>query len=143
MTHENKDYIEMLRSKGYRVTPQRLIVLDAVCALDGHAMLPQILLTVNAMDDTIDRSTVYRALDVLQEVGLIIESDLVNEGKIYRVAGESNHHHLVCLSCNNVSTISSEELDPLFVQIRDKYDFSVQAEHLVLKGLCKDCQTDK
>ena len=92
MTHEEKDYITILRSNGYRVTPQRLIVLDAVCEYTGHATLADIQATVNDMDSTIDRSTIYRALDVLREVGLIVESEIENVGKIYRVAGESDHH---------------------------------------------------
>ncbi|MBZ0301759.1 MAG: transcriptional repressor, partial [Anaerolineae bacterium] len=73
MTHENSDYIQVLHEKGYRVTPQRLIVLDAVCACQGHATLADIHARVMDMDPTIDRSTIYRALSVLQKVGLIVE----------------------------------------------------------------------
>lgn len=140
MTHENKDYIKALRDKGYRVTPQRLIVLDAVCAHHGHATLADIQASVYEMDPTIDRSTIYRALDVLQEVGLIVEAEIGETGKVYRVAGEADHLHLVCVSCGQVMTISVDDMAPFHKHIRDTYGFDVQSDHLVLKGFCQDCQ---
>lgn len=141
MTHENKDYIKALRDKGYRVTPQRLIVLDAVCAHHGHATLADIQASVYEMDPTIDRSTIYRALDVLQEVGLIVEAEIGETGKVYRVAGEADHLHLVCVSCGQVMTVSVDDMMPFLQHFRDTYGFDVQSDHLVLKGFCQDCRT--
>lgn len=141
MTHETRDYIQALRSRGYRVTPQRLIVLDAVCAFDGHATLADVQASVNNMDPTIDRSTIYRALDVLQEVGLIVESEIGSQGKVYRIAGEPDrHHHLVCLTCGRVLTVSGSVVAPLLRVFRDEYGFEAQADHLVFNGLCSDCR---
>lgn len=139
MTHEEKDYIHILRSNGYRVTPQRLIVLDAVCAHQGHATLADIQAIVNDMDPTIDRSTIYRALDILSEVGLIVESEIATSGKVYRIAGESHHHHLVCRVCGNVLTIDAESIAPFFQHLQDAYGFEVQADHLIFNGVCKKC----
>lgn len=140
MSHENKDYISALRSKGYRVTSQRLIVLDAVCENQGHATIADILVSVNNMDSTIDPSTVYRALDVLRDAELIVESEIEGTGKIYRVAGESEHHHLVCSACGAILTIHQEDVAPLIRQIRDEYGFEIQTDHLVFNGMCKVCQ---
>jgi len=142
MTHENKDYIKALRDRGYRVTPQRLIVLDAVCAHQGHATLANIQASVYEMDPTIDRSTIYRALDVLQEVGLIVEAEIGETGKVYRVAGEADHLHLVCVSCGQVMTVSVDDMAPFLQHFRDTYGFDIQSDHLVLKGFCQACQTD-
>ncbi|GAB4530270.1 MAG: transcriptional repressor [Anaerolineae bacterium] len=141
MTHENKDYVKALHDKGYRVTPQRLIVLDAVCAHKGHATLADIQASVYEMDPTIDRSTIYRALDVLQEVGLIVEAEIGETGKVYRVAGEADHLHLVCVSCGQVMTVSVDGMMPFLQHFRDTYGFDVQSDHLVLKGFCQDCRT--
>ena len=143
MTHENKDTLTALRSKGYRVTPQRLIVLDAVCACGGHATIADIQRSVNYMDDTIDRSTIYRALDVLCDVGLIVESDIDSEGKIYRIAGESTHHHLVCTACGQVQTIPQSAIMPLLKQFQASYQFELATDHLVFHGLCEGCQNAK
>lgn len=143
MTHENKDYIKALRSKGYRVTPQRLIVLDAVCDHHGHATLADIQAAVYEMDPTIDRSTIYRSLDVLQEVGLIVGAEVGDAGKIYRVAGEADHLHLECLSCNQMMTIDLNEITPFIQHILETYGFTIQSDHLVLKGFCDKCRTTR
>lgn len=140
MTHENKDYISALHSRGYRVTLQRLIVLDAVCEQGDHATLADIQATVYDMDPTIDRSTIYRALDVLKEVGLIVESEIGETGKVYSIAGEANHHHLVCLSCGKVITVAGNTIKSLFESFEEEYGFAVQADHLVFNGLCANCR---
>lgn len=140
MTHENQDYIQALHAKGYRVTPQRLIVLDAVCAHQKHATLADIQAAVNEMDPTIDRSTIYRALDVLIAVGLIVESEIAETGKVYRIAGESDHLHLECLACHQILTVKLDEVSPLLQHFHDAYGFDVQADHLILKGFCQKCR---
>ncbi|MBZ0277685.1 MAG: transcriptional repressor [Anaerolineae bacterium] len=140
MTHEDRDYIQALRSKGYRVTPQRLIVLDAICELKGHATIADIQGRVNLLDSTIDRSTVYRALDVLTEVGLVTASEMDGDtGRVYQIAGEARHHHLLCQSCGAVLNISDELLSPVFQRIQATTGFTVWADHLTLKGVCERC----
>ena len=141
MSHEEKDYIKALRTKGYRVTPQRLIVLDAVCIHQGHATIGDIQASVKDMDCTIDRSTIYRSLDVLREVGLIVESEIEGTGKVYRVAGEATHHHLVCLGCGKELTIHQQDIEPLLNHFLVQYGFKVQTDHLVFNGFCSDCNS--
>lgn len=143
MSHENKDTISAFRDKGYRVTSQRLIVLDAVCENPGHATIAAILSSVDMMDSTIDPSTVYRALDVLRDVGLIVESEIEGTGKIYRVAGESEHHHLVCSTCGTILTIHQEDVATLIKEIRAEYGFEIQTDHLVFNGICQKCQNSQ
>lgn len=145
MTHENRDYIEVLRSRGYRVTSQRLIVLDAICAIDGHASPSNIVTKVKFYDNTIDRSTIYRALDVLVDVGLVTETEIGMEGKVYRIAETADHHHLLCKVCDTVITINDEELEGVFQNLLETYGFAVEADHLALLGLCESCrqQNDK
>jgi Fur family ferric uptake transcriptional regulator len=124
------------------VTPQRLIVLDAVCALEGHATISAIQEKVAYLDPSINRSTVYRALEVLQEAGLVTESDL-GTGKVYKIAGEANHHHLSCKACGRIQTIPSEALDTFIQQIEVNYGFKLVADHLALSGFCADCMAKK
>lgn len=139
MSHENRDYIQALREKGYRVTPQRLIVLDAICDIGGHAEISEIMARVNYLDNSIDKSTVYRAIDVLCDVGLVVATELDNQTRVYNVVG-SDHHHLVCQSCGGIITISDCDLQSLLHDIQAKYGFQIQDEHLAFQGLCKTCQ---
>ena len=139
MSHEEKDYIQQLRDKGYRVTSQRLIVLDAVCELGGHATIGAIHARVKELDSTIDQSTIYRALDVLADAGLVTVAEMGEQGKIYDIAEDAGHHHLRCQSCGKVLTISTEHLDNLKKLLHEHYGFVLQPDHLVLPGLCADC----
>jgi len=139
MTHETQDYIQILRDKGYRVTPQRLIVLDAICEISGHADLGQVTARVKYLDPTIDKSTVYRALEVLCEVGLVIETAFDKQGKIYCIAGDNPHHHLTCQTCGSILTVPDDEFQHFQHQILQKYGFSIQSEHLAFKGICEAC----
>ena len=141
MSHENRDYVQILRSRGYRVTPQRLIVLDAVCELEGHTCLADIQAKVMDMDPSIDRSTIYRALDVLCAVGLVVESEIGEQGKVYKISGESGHHHLVCQSCGAVITVPHSVLAPMLDTMRTEYGFQVNVDHLTLPGQCANCQS--
>ena len=141
MTHENIDYIERLRAGGYRVTPQRLIVLDAICEIPGHASLSQIMARVAYLDPSIDRSTIYRALDVLCEVGLATETTIEPQGKVYSIAG-ARHHHLSCGSCGRILTIPDEELADFQRRMLEVHGFRIQSEHLAFKGLCRECLRD-
>jgi Fur family ferric uptake transcriptional regulator len=93
------------------------------------------------LDPTIDPSTIYRALDVLVEVGLVVVSEIAETGKIYKIAGAAQHHHLVCQSCGKVLTIQAEALAPLLNQLREYYGFEVRADHLSLPGFCADCRS--
>jgi Fur family ferric uptake transcriptional regulator len=91
------------------------------------------------LDPTIDLSTIYRALDVWVEVGLVVVSDMGEQGKVYKIAGDSAHHHLICQSCGKVLTIRTDELKSLLDQLQAQYGFVVRADHLSLPGLCRDC----
>ncbi len=139
MSHEGKDYIQILHSRGYRVTSHRLIVLDAVCELAGHATIADIRAKVNVLDSTISLSTIYRALAVLTGVGLVVESQMQDGQKVYRVAGEAKHHHLICQSCGKIQTVEQEALATFLQAIIAAYGFTVIADHLVLKGFCQQC----
>lgn len=140
MSHEEKDYIQILHANGYRVTPQRLIVLDAVCDIGGHATIGDIYGRVKELDPTIDQSTIYRALDVLCVVGLVVVSEIGDTGKVYKIAGTAQHHHLICHACGKVLTIDTQTLQPLFGHIRLQYGFEVDGDHLALTGLCQHCR---
>lgn len=137
MTHENIDYIEILRRQGFRVTSQRLTVLDAVCDIGGHATLEQIQQRVKEIDPQIDPSTIYRALHVLCRAGLIVSAEL--DGKVYEIAGETPHHHLVCTLCGGVQALDHIFVQQFYDQLQQKFGFVVSTDHLTLAGVCNQC----
>ncbi|MBZ0305229.1 MAG: transcriptional repressor [Anaerolineae bacterium] len=140
MSHENVDYIKILRKKGYRVTSQRLTILDAVCDVGGHATIGQIYGRVKELDPSIDQSTIYRALDILCDVGLIVSAESETEGKVYEIAGPKPHHHLICQNCGDMQTLEHQLVQAFFDVVQQHYAFSPDDEHLILHGICQRCR---
>lgn len=140
MSHETIDYFEILHSKGYRVTPQRVVILDAVCEGGGHTTVGEIYARAKRMDPAIDRSTLYRALDLFQQVGLVVSAEIGTGEKVYEVAESEAHYHLICRGCGHTEIIDHELIHPLFEMIEQRYRFAIQTDHHVIFGECATCQ---
>lgn len=143
MSHNTWDYAAYLRSRGYRMTPQRQTIMDAICEGGGHTSLPAILARVQRKSPTINQATVYRSLHFLLETGLIVKAEVAGGETLYEIAGRSPHHHLLCRACHHEIEIDAEPLAAMQEAIAQQYGFAVDANHLVLTGLCAHCRTNK
>ena len=95
------------RAQGKRVTPQRQLILDAIRVAGGHVTPNEIFRRVSAKSPAVNRSTVYRNLDFLCEMRLVVAAQI--SGKMhYEIAGVQPHHHLVCRNCDSVEEISHQ-----------------------------------
>src|SRR4030042_2752333 len=93
---------QTLQEKGYRLTPQRLMVLDALHNVDSHISAEESYAQVKAKYAYANISTVYRTLDLLKELKLVNEIDL-DDGRVrYRLSEKGHHHHLVCSNCGKI-----------------------------------------
>ena len=140
MSHDNLDYEGILRRAGHRVTRQRLHILDAVCEGGGHTTLKQIYARVREADASIDRSSLYRALKLFAVVGLVVVAVTPNGETYYEIPKPHAHHHLVCRNCGAEIEIGPEAVLRMFEEVFRRYHFKVDADHLVLRGLCAGCQ---
>ncbi len=140
MSHESIDYFHILHAGGYRVTPQRLVILDAVCQGNGHTTLGEIYLRTRRMDPSIDRSTLYRALDLFEQVGLVVSAEISGGEKVYEIAAGGAHYHLVCRDCGHAELIDHELIQPLYEELGRRYHFAIQTDHHVIFGACAACQ---
>ncbi|WP_250282002.1 MULTISPECIES: transcriptional repressor [unclassified Frankia] len=129
-----------LRSRGYRLTPQRQLVLEAVARL-GHATPEEIVTEVRRTAGGVNISTVYRTLDLLEELDLVSHAHLGHGAPTYHAAGVVEHVHLVCGGCGTVREIPSDVLTDLVARLRDDFDFSVDVSHVALAGRCGNCAT--
>ena len=143
MSHDNMDYIDILRSNGFRVTRQRTLIMDAVCGGQGHTTFGEIYARTKEMDTSIDRSTVYRTLDLLIKVGLVVSADIGKAEKVYEISKARAHHHLVCQECGNVLLVQSEIVKSLFDDLERQYQFAITMDHLVIFGVCSTCERDR
>lgn len=138
MTHESLDYIARIRDQGHRLTPQRQMILDAVCEAGGHITIEEIIERVQVKSPAINRSTIYRNLEFLRSLNLIVAADIGGQN-LYEIAHPQPHHHLVCRCCGAEFEIEQGLLAPAFAAIRKAEGFLVENDHLILHGLCPDC----
>jgi len=126
---------------GYRLTPQRLMILRAVEEAASHISAEEIYTQVRARYPQMNISTVYRTLELVKELGLVTETDL-GDGRVrYHCIGKGHHHHLVCEKCGEIIDMEESVLSPLWAEIQQKYNFKVNMKHLAFFGLCPRCQT--
>ncbi|RME80856.1 MAG: transcriptional repressor [Caldilineae bacterium] len=139
MSHDTFDYVSRIREQGYRMTMQRQVVLDAVCEAGGHTTIDAISRRVRSRMPHINRSTIYRTLEFLQAVNLVVSAHIAGR-TMYEIAHPcSRHHHLICRGCGAEMELAHEVLAPVFEEITERTGFIVQVEHLVLEGLCPNC----
>jgi Fur family ferric uptake transcriptional regulator len=131
---------EALQKKGYRLTPQRLMVVDALHSVDTHISAEEIYAQVKARYPYANISTIYRTLELLKELGLVTEIDL-GDGRVrYHPLEKGNHHHLVCSRCGKIIDLPGSALMKLTEALARDYKFKADIKHLAVFGICEDCQ---
>lgn len=129
---------KVLRSRGLRMTPQRQLVLDAVRQL-GHATPEQVHAAVRETSDAVNITTIYRSLELLEELGLVTHTHLSHGAPTYHPAGTSRHIHLVCRACGTVEDEDPAVLRPVTEQLAGQRGFQVDVSHVSLFGVCASC----
>ena len=132
------DWRTKLREQGYRLTPQRELILQAVETL-GHATPDEVLAEVRKQSDAVNVSTVYRTLEVLEELGLIRHAHISDRAPTYHSVTDHEHFHLVCRECQRVISVGPSVLQPLLTRLETDHGFTVDVGHLTVFGACKDC----
>jgi Fur family transcriptional regulator, ferric uptake regulator len=137
----SEDWREKLRGKGYRLTPQRELILGAVDTL-GHATPDEVLAEVRKKSSALNVSTVYRTLEVLEELGLVRHAHLSDRAPTYHSVRDHEHFHLVCRNCHRVVSVEPDVLEPLRTRLREEFAFEPDVGHLTVFGRCLDCDPD-
>jgi Fur family ferric uptake transcriptional regulator len=129
---------DTLRAKGLRLTAQRQLILEAVYEL-GHATADQVHAAVARTAAGINITTVYRALELLEELGLVTHAHLSHGAPTYHAVTEEQHVHLVCRSCGGVDDVPAGLLVPLAQALEQEKSFLVDVGHVALFGVCGGC----
>jgi len=137
----NEDLAARLHSLGYRLTPQRQLVLQAVDKL-GHATPDEILVEVQQHASAINASTVYRNLEVLEELGLVRHAHLSDRAPTYHSVSDHTHFHLVCRKCQRVVSVDPGEVAGFADATRARHGFVLDVGHLAIFGECVECERD-
>jgi Fur family ferric uptake transcriptional regulator len=136
-----RDWQTMLRERGYRLTPQRELVLQAVDEL-GHATPDEVLGKVHEHSESINISTVYRTLELLEELGLVRHTHITDRAPTYHSTRTPQHVHLVCRGCGSVLDAQPEEFAATVQTLDAKHGFEPDLGHLTVFGRCADCRGD-
>ncbi|GAA2696885.1 MULTISPECIES: Fur family transcriptional regulator [Actinoplanes] len=129
----------MLRERGLRLTPQRQLILEAVHEL-GHATPESVHNAVLERVAGVNITTVYRTLELLEELGLVNHTHLSHGSPTYHAAGEHQHVHLVCRSCGSIEEMDPVVLAPVCARLLEERDFRVDVGHVSLFGVCGKCK---
>jgi len=137
---QSRDMSSRLSELGYRLTPQRIMILSAIENSDSHISAEEIYLQVRACYPHMNISTVYRTLELLSELGLVTET-VMGDGRVrYHSIGKGHHHHLVCQKCGEIIDVEESMLSQLWGEIGQRYDFRVDMKHLAFFGVCAKCR---
>jgi len=128
-----------LSEKGYRVTPQRIMILLAIENSDDHISAEEIYAQVVAKYPNVNISTVYRTLELLKRLGLVTETDLGGGRVRYHPADKGHHHHLVCIECGAIIDLDESLLSSLESTLLREYKFIADLRHLAIFGRCANC----
>ena len=129
---------DTLRARGLRLTPQRQLILEAVARLE-HGTPDEILAEVRKTAGGVNASTIYRGLELLEQLGLITHTHLGHATASYHLAEQADHLHLVCRDCGEVIQADAACADDLVQQLARQHGFEPDMQHFAIFGRCRDC----
>jgi Fur family ferric uptake transcriptional regulator len=106
----------------------------------SHLTSHEVFSRIQQQLPAVNPSTVYRALERLVKAGKVSISDMGVGSEVYELAEGEKHHHLVCQNCGRIITLKHEEVDGFFAGLEQKTGYKIITNHLVLFGICEDCQ---
>jgi Fur family ferric uptake transcriptional regulator len=139
MGQSSGDFAAQLHAQGYRLTPQRQLILEAVRQADDHITPEDVYQRIHQRNPSISRATIYRTLGFLCEQRLI--HALYWGGQMYyEITDEQPHHHLVCRACGGMEECEPDLLQALFEAVKKNHRFTIDMDHIALFGLCRQCR---
>ncbi len=137
---DSQTLIQQLRERGYRITPQRMMIIEAVAENGRHTTAEEIFASVHQQTSAVNIATIYRTLDFLVKEGLLYRTDLGNNHVIYATGQHGSHIHLICRQCGQRIEADTTFLLPLHERLCHEYGFAPDINHLSLIGLCQACR---
>lgn len=133
-----------LKEKGYKFTPQRRAIIDIIIKNEGSHLTTEELYDLVKKDcPEIGLATVYRTVQLLEELGVICKLELNDGCSRYELIHEEEnhqHHHLICTNCGSVIEVQHDLLDDLEHEIEEKYNFKITNHSVKFYGICSKCK---
>ena len=141
MRFDEKKIASILRQHGYKLTPQRRVVLSVIALSREHLTPATIYERVCQEHPDVGLVTVYRTIEILTKLGLICEVHIGGNCRSYLMKRPSgHHHHLVCADCGAVIDFTDCDLSELEQRLCQETGFKIESHLLEFMGQCQDCR---
>jgi len=134
------DVVGALEEGGYRLTAPRRVLAGLIAGQAGHFTADDLLDVARRRRLGLGRATIFRALDVLAEIGVIERLDLPSGEHAFVACQPAHHHHVVCASCGRATEVADQGLEQVAAEIGRKTGYRIATHRLELFGVCPDCQ---
>ncbi len=133
---------ERLHERGLRWTPQRRLLVDVLADTDGHITGAELVERCREQDPETTPSTVYRTLDVLEDIGLVRHAHGLDGREEFHVLPAREHGHMHCSVCQRAWEIGADDVAGLLADFDGKRGFHIDLGHLSVVGICRDCRDE-
>jgi Fur family peroxide stress response transcriptional regulator len=133
---------ERLRERNYRITPQRLAILDILALSDGHPSAEHIYDQIKEEFPTTSLATVYKTIAMLKEMNEVLELGFADDSNRYDGGKPYPHTHLICVKCRDIIDPEVEGLEILPRQIAQRAGFQLVGHRFDIYGVCPRCQSE-
>jgi Fur family ferric uptake transcriptional regulator len=130
---------DSLRKRGMRWTPQRRLLIGVLADAQGHVTCAELIERCKQLDPGTIPSTVYRTMDMLEELGYVSHAHGVDGREEYHVLPSNEHGHLHCIACGTSWELDTTEVEPLVRELRASRGFEVDLSHVSVSGRCQSC----
>ncbi len=135
-----EELIEKLHQRQYRLTPQRLALLHLLAASENHPSATQLFEKLRDQYPTMSFGTVYKTINLLKEMGEVLELGFSNDDNHYDGNKPYPHPHLICTSCHKISDTEIELPQSLVAEVSSTSGYKITRNRLDFYGLCPQCQ---
>ncbi|MDX1441724.1 MAG: Fur family transcriptional regulator [Nitrosopumilaceae archaeon] len=135
-----EDLVSTLREDGFRITPQRVAILDYLLKTEDHPSAEYIHQTVKKQYPMVSLSTVYKTLDLLREKKLVNEIEVDGEARFD--AHTDAHINLVCMKCGKIDDLDEESLNGIQNRAAKKSKYLILKSSFELFGYCNNCKSN-
>jgi Fur family ferric uptake transcriptional regulator len=139
MRETTESAVNLLREQGMRMTPQRIAIVSEIMSTPGYVIPMQVIGHIQAHVPGVSPSTVYRTLERLEQVGVLVHVHLEG-GTGYHRVDDVQHVHLICGRCGAENELPKSALDRLARVVEHEHGFRPDFTHHAISGLCAACR---
>lgn len=132
--------VTKLRSRAFRLTPQRVALLRLIASSDGHPSASHLYEQLKPQFPTTSPATVYKTLTLLKELGEVLELGFSNDDNRYDGSRPYPHPHLICIHCRKIMDPQVSLVDDLTLEVAALTGYEVISHRLDFYGVCPDCK---